>query len=98
MKTGDKLKIVELVSHTREGKLQEVTEGEIQSIDKYKITIKRLVEGEFKSNTSYNIADFKDFNKKFYLWIDGEWKRIKIKINENTECDDVGRGKGGKYA
>jgi hypothetical protein len=98
MDKGDKLKVIELVPHTREGMRKIETIGIIQQVDKFTITIKRLVNGELTNNTSYNVADCNDPNKSFYIFEDGKWKRIKIKTTNADKNNDFKRWKGGKYA
>lgn len=74
MQIEDKLKIVEKISHQK----IKTTIGEITEIDKFKVTIIIIKNNQKTFKTSYNIADFRSKDKKFYIENNGEWKRINI--------------------
>ena len=78
LKKGDKLKIIEELPHRK----TKTTIGEVIQLDRFKITIVVLKNNVKTSNTSYNIADFRSKDKKFYIEDNKEWKRIKINITE----------------
>lgn len=74
LKKGDKLKIIEELPHRK----VKTTIGEVIQLDKYIITIVVLKNNLKTHNTSYNIADFRSKDKKFFVENNGEWKRINI--------------------
>lgn len=80
MKAGDKLKII--TPPHRKQKKPTIVIGEIVQIDKFKVTIVRIYNNVKTFNISFNIADFKDKNKKFYLLNNEEWTPIRINITE----------------
>jgi hypothetical protein len=95
MKKGDKIKVTEDISHNKSHKTR-IIMGVIESIDDYKVNI-RIKCRDLNTIISYNIADFKTHDKHFFLWIDGEWKPIKIKITELCQYKDIGQGHHNKY-
>ncbi|MZK53342.1 hypothetical protein [Clostridium beijerinckii] len=97
MQKGDKLKIVEEIVHSKATK-KKTTIGIIEQITKFNIVIRKIHNGELTHDTSFNIADFIDTKKHFYINKNNSWVPIRIKITEFNECNDIGRGKGGKYA
>jgi hypothetical protein len=85
LKKGDKLKVIEELPHRK----TKTTIGEVIQLDRFKITIVVLKNNVKTSNTSYNIADCKSKDKKFFIENNGEWKRIKINITEYREGEKV---------
>ena len=81
MKVGDILKIDEKISHQR----SKTTIGEIVTIDKFKITIIIMKNNQKTFKTSFNIADFRDKNKTFFIRQGREWILTKIKVTEYLE-------------
>lgn len=74
LKKGDKLKIKEELPHRK----TKTTFGKVIQLDKFTITIVVLKNNLKTHNTSFNIADFRSKDKKFYIEYNGEWKRINI--------------------
>lgn len=97
MKEGDKIKVIERIYHDKQ-ELTKTTIGIVKIVNKKTITIQRLHHGELLYNICFNIADCTDKNKKFYIWENEEWHRIRFIISEINDIDDIGRGKGSKYA
>ncbi|MFT8352182.1 MAG: hypothetical protein ABF685_25045 [Clostridium saccharoperbutylacetonicum] len=97
MEEGDKIKIIERIFHDKK-EITETTIGLVKKINKKTITIQKINNGELTYNIGFNIADCMDKNKKFYIWENEDWQRIKFKISELNDIDDIGRGKGSKYA
>jgi len=85
MKVGDKFKIVEKISHQK----IKTTIGEITEIDKFKVTIIIIKNNQKTFKTSYNIADFRDKNKTFFIRQGREWIPTKIKVTEYLEGQRV---------
>lgn len=81
LKKGDKLKIIEELPHRK----VKTTFGEVVQLEKFIFTIVVLKNNVKTNNTSYNIADCKSKDKKFFVENNGEWKRIKINITEYRE-------------
>jgi hypothetical protein len=84
MKKGDKLKVVEKVVHSKRIK-KRITIGVIEQITKRLITIKRIHNEELRNNISFNIADFRDITKEFYIEKDNLWSPIKINITQHSD-------------
>ncbi|OOM17169.1 hypothetical protein CLSAB_18890 [Clostridium saccharobutylicum] len=84
MQKGDKLKVVEKVVHSKRIK-KRITIGVIEQITKRLITIKRIHDGKLRNNISFNIADFRDITKEFYIEKNSLWVPIKIKVTEHSD-------------
>lgn len=97
IKEGDKIKIVERIYHDKE-EITRTTIGIFKKLNLKTVTIKKINNGELLYNISFNIADCKDKNKQFFIWKDGEWHKFRFTISNINDIDDIGRGKGSKYA
>lgn len=97
MKEGDKIKIIERIYHDKK-EITTTTIGVLKSLNYKTVTIKKTNEGEELYNVSFNIADCTDRNKKFFAWENGDWHEFRFTISKINDIDDIGRGKGSKYA
>jgi hypothetical protein len=88
LKPGGILKVEEEIPHDKLHR-KRITIGEITSIDLYKVNLVRLHQGEKRNNTSFNIADFKDKKKKFFIKKGNEWQQILIKVTEHCKGKGV---------
>ena len=95
LKVGDELKVIEEIRHSKSVK-KRTTIGITQQINPHNIILKKIYKGELSHTTSYNISDFKDISKHFYLKVNEKWILIKIKITEHNN-NDIGRGRHRKY-